>query len=149
MYVHVLLTSKEKPAPVNAVCNLISFRFSPDVLNDPSISQIIHMLIVMVCNNEYIGNPYLTAKLVEVIFVMNPSIQRRTGTLNEQFLLHPLAVKHLVPALMKFYTGNYYYAYFFSGNPDMIELDNWKMTRKSVAFQIDKFSSLMLIEGGL
>ncbi|XP_048766609.1 ubiquitin conjugation factor E4 B-like [Ostrea edulis] len=83
---------------------LFVIQFSPDVLNDPSISQIIHMLIVMVCNNEYIGNPYLTAKLVEVIFVMNPSIQRRTGTLNEQFLLHPLAVKHLVPALMKFYT---------------------------------------------
>lgn len=63
------------------------------------------MLIVMVCNNEYIGNPYLTAKLVEVVFVMNPSVQRRTGSLNEQFLLHPLALKHLVPALMKFYTG--------------------------------------------
>lgn len=80
-------------------------RFSPDVLNDPCMTQIVHMLIVMVCNNEYIGNPYLTAKLVEVVFVMNPSVQRRTGTLNEQFLLHPLALKHLVPALMNFYTG--------------------------------------------
>lgn len=83
---------------------LFVIQFSPDVLNDPCMTQIIHMLIVMVCNNEYIGNPYLTAKLVEVVFVMNPSVQRRTGSLNEQFLLHPLALKHLVPALMKFYT---------------------------------------------
>lgn len=85
--------------------HLFVSRFSPDVLNDPCMTQIVHMLIVMVCNNEYIGNPYLTAKLVEVVFVMNPSVQRRTGTLNEQFLLHPLALKHLVPALMNFYTG--------------------------------------------
>lgn len=95
----------EHEFPHKSLVSVICSRFSPDVLNDPCITQIIHMLIVMVCNNEYIGNPYLTAKLVEVVFVMNPSVQRRTGSLNEQFLLHPLALKHLVPALMKFYTG--------------------------------------------
>lgn len=71
------------------------------------MERILHLLIVLVCSNNYIGNPYLLAKLVEVIFVMNPAVQPRSQNLNEKFLMHPLALQHLVPALMNFYTGNY------------------------------------------
>ncbi|KAJ8320744.1 hypothetical protein KUTeg_002331 [Tegillarca granosa] len=83
---------------------LFVLQFMPNVLDDPVTDRVLQMLIVMVCSNTYLGNPYLTAKLIEVIFVMNPSIQQRTGALNERFLMHPLALQNLVPALMNFYT---------------------------------------------
>ena len=79
-------------------------QYTPHVADDPSMERILHLLIVLVCSNNYIGNPYLLAKLVEVIFVMNPAVQPRSQNLNEKFLMHPLALQHLVPALMNFYT---------------------------------------------
>ncbi|KAK3104970.1 hypothetical protein FSP39_014399 [Pinctada imbricata] len=82
---------------------LFVLQFMPNVLDDPCINRVLNMLIVFVCSNNYIGNPYLTAKLIEVVFVMNPSVQDRTSVLHEKFLLHPLSISHLVPALMKFY----------------------------------------------
>jgi len=85
----------------------------PHTFNDPCTDRILHMLIVVVCSSNYIKNPYLTAKLVEVIFVMNPNIQQRTESLHEKFLMHPLALQHLVPALMLFYTGKKYTQPFF------------------------------------
>ena len=42
------------------------------------------------------------------MFVINPSVQRNTEKLNDMVLGHPLAMEHLVPALMKFYTGSLY-----------------------------------------
>lgn len=79
-------------------------QFTPQVADDPSMDRILHLLVVLVCSSTYIGNPYLLAKLVEVIFVMNPAVQPRSQNLNEKFLMHPLALQHLVPALMSFYT---------------------------------------------
>ncbi len=77
----------------------------PPVLNDSSIQDILVALVVFMCSYQYIKNPYLTAKLVEVMFVLNPAVQRNTEKLNEMMLTHPLAFDHLVPALMKFYVG--------------------------------------------
>ncbi|XP_071146873.1 ubiquitin conjugation factor E4 B-like isoform X1 [Mytilus edulis] len=79
-------------------------QYVPHVADDPSMDRILHLLVVLVCSSNYIGNPYLIAKLVEVIFVMNPAVQPRSQSLNEKFLMHPLALQHLVPALMNFYT---------------------------------------------
>lgn len=79
-------------------------QYMPHVADDPSMDRILHLLVVLVCSSNYIGNPYLIAKLVEVIFVMNPAVQPRSQSLNEKFLMHPLALQHLVPALMNFYT---------------------------------------------
>lgn len=77
----------------------------PHIADDPSMDRILHLLVVLVCSSHYMGNPYLMAKLVEVIFVMNPAVQPRSQNLNEKFLMHPLALQHLVPSLMNFYTG--------------------------------------------
>ena len=79
-------------------------------MGDRSTQDLITLLLVCICSASYINNPYLVAKLVEVMFVVNPAVQRKTEKLNDMLLNHPLAIEHLVPALMKFYTGENFYA---------------------------------------
>ena len=78
----------------------------PPVLTDTGIEDVVTMLITFVCSTGYIANPYLTAKLIEVMFVINPAIQPRTEKLNTLLLGHPMAMEHLATSLMTFYTGN-------------------------------------------
>ena len=54
----------------------------------------------------YIKNPYLKAKLVQILFFGTLSYGReRLGVLGAELNSHPLALKHLMPALMSFYVG--------------------------------------------
>ncbi|XP_072035141.1 ubiquitin conjugation factor E4 B-like [Amphiura filiformis] len=76
----------------------------PQVLEDTAQQDMVLFILVFVCSGQYIHNPYLVAKLVEVIFVMSPAVQNRTVKIYESLQLHPIALEHLVPALMKFYT---------------------------------------------
>lgn len=83
-------------------------RFSPEVLvADPGMGDVLQLLIVMICSQNYIRNPYLVAKLVEVIFVMQPVVQPKAGKINQAFLMHELALTFLTPSLMQFYVGVY------------------------------------------
>lgn len=79
-------------------------QYCPPVLFEPCTQDIVTFLVVLLCNQNYIRNPYLVAKLVEVMFVTNPSIQPRTQKFFEMIENHPLSTKLLVPSLMKFYT---------------------------------------------
>ncbi|KAJ8259685.1 hypothetical protein GJAV_G00172260 [Gymnothorax javanicus] len=83
---------------------LFIVQYSPQVLYEPCTQDIVTFLVVFICSQNYIRNPYLIAKLVEVLFVTNPAVQPRTQRFSEMMENHPLAVKQLVPALMKFYT---------------------------------------------
>lgn len=74
------------------------------VLEDPVMNDVITFLVVFVCSPNYISNPYLVAKIVEVLFVMNPNIQPVASKIHEMILRHPLALDNLAPALMNFYT---------------------------------------------
>ncbi|XP_005404077.1 PREDICTED: ubiquitin conjugation factor E4 B isoform X2 [Chinchilla lanigera] len=79
-------------------------QYSPQVLYEPCTQDIVMFLVVMLCNQSYIRNPYLVAKLVEVMFMTNPAVQPRTQKFFEMIENHPLSTKLLVPSLMKFYT---------------------------------------------
>ncbi|XP_036387287.1 ubiquitin conjugation factor E4 B isoform X2 [Megalops cyprinoides] len=83
---------------------LFVVQYSPQVLYEPCTQDIVTFLVVFICSQNYIRNPYLIAKLVEVLFVTNPAVQPRTQRFSEMMENHPLSVKQLVPALMKFYT---------------------------------------------
>uniref|UniRef100_A0A8C5C1E1 Ubiquitination factor E4B, UFD2 homolog (S. cerevisiae) n=1 Tax=Gadus morhua TaxID=8049 RepID=A0A8C5C1E1_GADMO len=83
---------------------LFVVQYSPQVLYEPCVQDVVTFLVVFICSQNYIRNPYLIAKLVEVLFVTNPAVQPRTQRFFEMMESHPLAVKQLVPALMKFYT---------------------------------------------
>jgi len=78
----------------------------PKVTDDPCVDKVLHLLIVIMCNANYVSNPYLLAKLVEVLFYLNPAVQPRTDKVHERTLLHDLSREFLAPALMQFYTGN-------------------------------------------
>ncbi|XP_055958481.1 ubiquitin conjugation factor E4 B [Patella vulgata] len=75
----------------------------PAVLEDISINKIRDVIIVFVCS-DCITNPHLKAKVVEVIFYFQPSIQPKADKINELLLNNSTALNYLVPALMKFYT---------------------------------------------
>ncbi|KAF4078052.1 hypothetical protein AMELA_G00194950 [Ameiurus melas] len=83
---------------------LFIVQYSPQVLYEPCTQDIATFLVVFICSQNYIRNPYLIAKLVEVLFVTNPAVQPRTQRFFEMIENHPLSVNQLVPALMKFYT---------------------------------------------
>ncbi|XP_078281132.1 ubiquitin conjugation factor E4 B isoform X1 [Rhinoraja longicauda] len=83
---------------------LFVVQYSPQVLYEPCTQDVVTFLVVFTCSQNYIRNPYLIAKLVEVVFVTNPAVQPRTQKFYEMMENHPLATKQLVPALMKFYT---------------------------------------------
>ncbi|TRY82499.1 hypothetical protein DNTS_013817 [Danionella cerebrum] len=83
---------------------LFIVQYFPQVLFEPCIEDIVTFLVVFICSQNYIKNPYLIAKLVEVLFVTNPAVQPRTQRFFEMMENHPLSVNQLVPALMKFYT---------------------------------------------
>uniref|UniRef100_A0A672M416 Ubiquitin conjugation factor E4 B n=1 Tax=Sinocyclocheilus grahami TaxID=75366 RepID=A0A672M416_SINGR len=83
---------------------LFIVQYFPQVLYEPCTEDIVTFLVVFICSQNYIKNPYLIAKLVEVLFVTNPAVQPRTQRFFEMMENHPLSVNQLVPALMKFYT---------------------------------------------
>jgi len=76
----------------------------PPALNEPTVDNIWTLFIVMICSAHYITNRYLIAKLIEVLFIVNPRVQPALERLSDRLLMDPLAVDHLVPALMKFYS---------------------------------------------
>ena len=81
------------------------YSYMPDVLADPGTGSVLQLLIVMMCSQNYIRNPYLLAKMVEVIFVMQPMVQPKAIKINQALLMHELALSFLTPALMQFYVG--------------------------------------------
>ncbi|XP_039250624.2 ubiquitin conjugation factor E4 B-like isoform X1 [Styela clava] len=83
---------------------LFVVQLSPNTLEDFVVKNLVNFLIIFVCSANYFHNPYVVAKLVEVIFVLNPKIQPKALAFYERIENHPLAVLNLAPALMKFYT---------------------------------------------
>ena len=81
------------------------YRFSPGVVADCMEDSLITWLLVAACSPHCIKNPYLVAKIIEVLFVINPGIQSRTEQLHSRVMAHPISEMHLPSCLMKFYTG--------------------------------------------
>ena len=66
-----------------------------------------NFLLLFICRAKWVSNPYLVAKLIEVLFVLVPEIQPNQPASNrffENIIGSRLAVTHLGPALMNFYT---------------------------------------------
>jgi len=87
-----------------AECLLFIIQYAPGAVETLALSSLATFLVVFVCSPNYFNNPYLVAKLVEVMFVLNPTIQPRARVFYDTIENHPLAVQHLAPSLMKFYT---------------------------------------------
>ncbi|KAL0120658.1 hypothetical protein PUN28_008383 [Cardiocondyla obscurior] len=83
---------------------LFTLQFCPGVVASNMDNSLITWLLVVVCTPHCIRNPYLIAKIIEVLFVINPSVQGRTETLHDKVMAHPISKTLLASYLMKFYT---------------------------------------------
>lgn len=75
----------------------------PQILDDPCLDTFIPLMIILICNYNYIANPYLVAKLVELLFAMDPSLQPRARNLYEKFASNTIGELYLMQSLIKFY----------------------------------------------
>lgn len=76
----------------------------PQIMDDVLLESFIPLMIILICNHHYIANPYLVAKLVELLFAMDPSLQPRARTLYEKFASNTIGELYLMQALIKFYS---------------------------------------------
>ncbi|XP_066992504.2 ubiquitin conjugation factor E4 B isoform X2 [Anabrus simplex] len=83
---------------------LFALQFCPNVVAESTEDSMLTWLLVAVCCPQFIKNPYLVAKMIEVLFVINPGIQSRTDQLHVRVMGHPICQLHLPSCLMKFYT---------------------------------------------
>lgn len=83
---------------------LFIIQYSPNIFEDFILKDLVNFLVTFTCSAHYFNNPYIVAKLVEVLFALNPTIQPRAKPFYELIENHPYAVQFLAPALMKFYT---------------------------------------------
>lgn len=83
---------------------LFTLQYCPEVVIDNMDESLITWLLVTICSASCIKNPYLVAKIVEVVFIINPLLPNRTEILHDRFMTHSLSHTLLPSALMKFYT---------------------------------------------
>ncbi|XP_047535250.1 ubiquitin conjugation factor E4 B [Vanessa atalanta] len=85
---------------------LFAVQYVPQIVAYYIEDPIITWLLTAICNSHLIKNPYLVAKIVEVLFVINLSlpIKLKNDAVYEKFMDHPMSQTALPSALMKFYT---------------------------------------------
>ena len=83
---------------------LFGLQFMPAVVSNLVDNGIVTWLLISLSNTHHFANPYLVSKLVEILFVVNPSVQDKTGEMYSRIMAHPLCQESLPSSLMKFYT---------------------------------------------
>ncbi|XP_017783423.1 PREDICTED: ubiquitin conjugation factor E4 B isoform X1 [Nicrophorus vespilloides] len=83
---------------------LFALHFIPKVIIENMEDTMITFLLAMVCCSNSIKSPYLIAKIVEVIFTINPQVQNNTESLHNRIMSHQISQTLLPSSLMKFYT---------------------------------------------
>lgn len=83
---------------------LFALQYFPNVIADNMEDSMITWLLVTICSSNMVKNPYLVAKLVEVVFVILPSIQPRCELIYSRLMNHHISQTILPSSLMKFYT---------------------------------------------
>ncbi|KAK5641761.1 hypothetical protein RI129_010308 [Pyrocoelia pectoralis] len=83
---------------------LFALQYCPMIIADNMEDSLITWILITICSSNSIKNPYLVAKIIEVVFVINPNIQPRTELLYSRFMSHEISQTALPSCLMKFYT---------------------------------------------
>ncbi|KAL9938868.1 hypothetical protein V8E36_002587 [Tilletia maclaganii] len=79
-------------------------RHHPNCLTQSAKDDLVTFSVSFLSSGWYIKNPFLKAKLAEIIFYnVMPYGHLSTGALGETINFHPLALRHLVPAMMSFW----------------------------------------------
>lgn len=79
-------------------------RFDSRIVTKDMDDRLITWLLLAICVPHAFKNPYLVAKIIEVLFVLSTSLQS-TDSVYLRIMTHQLSIQYLPPYLMKFYTG--------------------------------------------
>lgn len=80
-------------------------RYAPQTLSKSSSDELLTFLLVF-ATTPYLRNFHLKSKFVEILYYnTRPIPDNRNGLLGDALNYHPLALKHLMPALMQIYVG--------------------------------------------
>ncbi|KAF9431338.1 hypothetical protein BGZ76_000436, partial [Entomortierella beljakovae] len=84
---------------------LFVLRHSPETIGSATLDELITFTMAFLVTPGYIKNPYLKAKLAEILFYMTLPYrgQRGDDTLGIKLNTHPVALQCLIPAIMNFY----------------------------------------------
>lgn len=82
---------------------LFAMQYTPQIIGEVFDHSIITWLLTCICAPQCIKNPYVTAKLVEVLFIVSLNVNSNTA-LHSAIMNHGLAQTVLISSLMKFYT---------------------------------------------
>ena len=99
-----------RPLPVWVVNDMADFllfglQFFPSLVSTQVELSMVTWLISMICHHShYSSNATLVPKLVEILFVVNPLVQEKTGEMYGLIMTHPICQEYLPGALMRFYT---------------------------------------------
>lgn len=88
------------------VCDTILFyaRRKPDVLDESAKNSVVAFCTTFLSSGWWIRNPFLKAKLAEMLsYNVMPYGPYKSGVLGDTINSHPLALQHLVPALIAFW----------------------------------------------
>ena len=88
------------------VCETLLFyaRRKPDVLDEGARNSLVEFCTTFLSSGAWIRNPFLKAKLAEMLsYNVMPYGPYTSGVLGETINSHPLALQHLVPALIAFW----------------------------------------------
>ena len=77
----------------------------PQLLAQQPLHDLLTFMIVFL-STPYLKNPYIKGKFVEILFYNTRRSRDNTqGALGDVINTHPLALKYLMPALMRIYVG--------------------------------------------
>ena len=67
---------------IEDISDFVSFvvQHAPQTLSQDSVSSrsLVNFLVTFSCSSNYISNPYLVAKMIEIIYYLNPAVQPST-----------------------------------------------------------------------
>ena len=83
---------------------LFGLQFMPLTVANLVDNGIVTWLLTSLSHTHHFANPYLVSKLVEILFVVNPTVQEKTVDMYSRIMSHPLCQETLPSSLMRFYT---------------------------------------------
>lgn len=83
---------------------LFVLQYCLPVIRNMVLDELIYFIIVIICSSKHIGNPYITAKYIEIFFLVCPSVTKEATFLHQRLVNCPLAKGNMMKALMHFYT---------------------------------------------
>lgn len=101
-------------------------------------------LLVFICCTHYFNNPFLAAKVVEVVMMITPAVIPAAQNLWYQVISSPMAMEKLFPSLVKFYSDaeagtDFYEKFSIRRNIQVIFQCLWNETYyRSVMIQLAK-----------